>query len=261
MFSTQNTIEKKKRSRKRKVSNTNQQSEEITHTFKVIVVGESGVGKTSYIKQFAKQMFSPYYKTTIGVDCVSRVVNHDDDSIIRLQLFDIAGQERFHGLTRVFYRDAMAAIIVYDVTRPDTLDNVRFWKCDIDEKVYLPHTNISIPCVLIGNKCDLTSNIPDSTIDQITKELSFVSHIQVSAKENKNVDESIHEVIGHCLKGYNEVFEVIDTMSTCSTATTTTTTDYTSEYDDFVFVDHVDIMDADSSPSKYNNKRKIRCCT
>ena len=88
----------------------------------MIVVGEVGTGKTSLVRQFISQSFSNNYKSTIGVDFALKVIRWDADTQVRLQLWDIAGQERFGSMTRVYYKDAVGVIIVYDVTRKPTFE-------------------------------------------------------------------------------------------------------------------------------------------
>lgn len=162
--------------------------------------GELGTGKTSFIKRYVHQFFSQNYRATIGVDFALKVLNWDQSTIIRLQLWDIAGQERwvrrlsrqlwidfidffihrFGNMTRVYYKEAVGAFIVwvlidlkpfehkfneilcfsFDVTRSATFDAVLKWKQDLDSKVSLPDGS-QIPCILLANKvkrCDLLSS-------------------------------------------------------------------------------------------------------
>lgn len=99
------------------------------------MVGDIDCGKTSVIKRYVHNTFSHNYKATIGVDFALKVLPWPDNTIIRLQLWDIAGQERYSNMTRVYYREAVGALIVFDVTRPKTFDAVAKWKKDIDSKV------------------------------------------------------------------------------------------------------------------------------
>ena len=122
--------------------------------FKILVIGELGTGKTSFIKRYVHQFFSDHYRATIGVDFALKVLQWDEEgTIVRLQLWDIAGQERFGNMTRVYYKEAVGAILVYDLTRKDTFSAIDRWKTDLDSKVVLPDGR-NIPCVLVGNKCD-----------------------------------------------------------------------------------------------------------
>nr|XP_053633154.1 uncharacterized protein LOC128689093 [Cherax quadricarinatus] len=105
------------------------------HLYKILVIGELGTGKTSIIKRYVHQFFSQHYRATIGVDFALKVLNWDSNTVIRLQLWDIAGQERFGNMTRVYYKEAVGAFVVFDVTRAQTFDAVTKWKTDLDTKV------------------------------------------------------------------------------------------------------------------------------
>ena len=127
--------------------------EQVKKIIKIIVVGEMGTGKTSLIRQYVQGFFSEFYKTTIGVDFANKDIKRDDNVTISLQLWDIAGQERYGNMTRVYYQEACAAFVVFDVTRKSSLDLSIEWKKDIDEKV-LTAQNTPIPSLLLGNKIE-----------------------------------------------------------------------------------------------------------
>ncbi|KAF3420767.1 hypothetical protein E2986_09648 [Frieseomelitta varia] len=166
--------------------------EKREHLYKILVIGELGAGKTSIIKRYVHQFFSQHYRATIGVDFALKVLNWDPHTIIRLQLWDIAGQERFGNMTRVYYKEAVGAFIVFDVTRSATLDAVVKWKQDLDSKVQLPDGS-PIPCVLLANKCDQQKeglvNSP-AKMDEYCKEKNFAGWFETSAKENINIEEA-----------------------------------------------------------------------
>jgi len=166
---------------------------------KVLVVGNVATGKTSVINRFARNRFSRDYQTTIGVDFALKRVKAAAGAELNVQLWDIAGQERFAGLSRIFYTHAVAAIIVYDITARDTFDAVIRWKQDIDAKVFLP-SGARIPVLLLGNKCDLLDEghqpcIPTQDLDNFLNANSFYAHYLCSAKTGVNVKEAcIHLV-------------------------------------------------------------------
>ncbi|XP_026462442.1 ras-related protein Rab-32 isoform X3 [Ctenocephalides felis] len=167
-------------------------NERREYLYKILVIGELGTGKTSIIKRYVHQFFSQHYRATIGVDFALKVLNWDSDSVVRLQLWDIAGQERFGNMTRVYYKEAVGAFLVFDVTRSVTFDAVHKWKADLDAKVQLPDGS-PIPCILLANKCDqpkegLASS--PSKLDEFVKEKGFAAWFETSAKENVNIEEA-----------------------------------------------------------------------
>jgi len=159
---------------------------------KVLVVGDIGTGKTSIIRRYVHNVFSQHYKCTIGVDFALKVINLDENTIVRLQLWDIAGQERFGNMTRVYYREAVAAFIVFDITRTSTFEAVLKWKEDIDTKVFLSNGD-KIPVVLLANKCDIIDNkgVNNSALlDEFCKENGFIGWFATSAKDDIGINDA-----------------------------------------------------------------------
>ncbi|PRP77305.1 lightoid-like [Planoprotostelium fungivorum] len=164
------------------------------HVYKILVVGEQGCGKTSFIHQYVNHTFSKTYRATIGVDFALKSLNWDSKTNIRLQLWDIAGQERFGHMTRVYYKEAVGAMVVFDITKEKTLQAVPKWKNDIDDNLD------NIPVVLLANKCDLAEQPLDKAyMEQFCKENGFIGWFETSAKDNINVDESGHYLVEHIL--------------------------------------------------------------
>lgn len=170
------------------------------YLFKVLVIGELGVGKTSIIKRYVHQLFSQHYRATIGVDFALKVINWDSKTLVRLQLWDIAGQERFGNMTRVYYKEAVGAFVVFDITRGSTFEAVSKWKHDLDSKVKLANGN-PIPSVLLANKCDQKKESTNnaSLMDNFCKETGFLGWFETSAKDNINVDEAARFLVENIL--------------------------------------------------------------
>jgi len=182
---------------------------------KVLVVGDVATGKTSVIKRYVRNTFSRDYVTTIGVDFALKRVKVDDVDL-NVQLWDIAGQEMFTGLSRIFYTHAVAAIIVYDLFQPDTFQSAANWKKDIDAKVFLPSGN-KIPVLLLGNKDDLLEEkngdgrqpdpqdpsakrsgaipVSDEEIQRFVKEHNFFAHFKCSAKTGHNIRQACANLV------------------------------------------------------------------
>ncbi|XP_076782961.1 ras-related protein Rab-32 [Arvicanthis niloticus] len=181
------------------------------HLFKVLVIGELGVGKTSIIKRYVHQLFSQHYRATIGVDFALKVLNWDSRTLVRLQLWDIAGQERFGNMTRVYYKEALGAFIVFDISRSSTFDAVLKWKNDLDSKVHLPNGS-PIPAVLLANKCDQKdSSQSPSEMDQFCKDHGFTGWFETSAKDNINIDEATRFLVENMLANQQSIpIEEID---------------------------------------------------
>uniref|UniRef100_T1PJR8 Ras family protein n=1 Tax=Musca domestica TaxID=7370 RepID=T1PJR8_MUSDO len=180
---------------------TSANAEKREHLYKILVIGELGTGKTSFIKRYVHQFFSQNYRATIGVDFALKVLHWDPNTIVRLQLWDIAGQERFGNMTRVYYKEAVGAFIVFDVTRSGTFDCVSKWKEDLDSKVQLPDGS-PIPCILLANKCDqdkqgMVTNA--EKMDEYVKEHGFAGWFETSAKENINIDEAARALVNKIL--------------------------------------------------------------
>nr|AMZ00344.1 Ras superfamily small GTPase Rab32 [Nilaparvata lugens] len=174
--------------------------------FKILVIGELGAGKTSIIKRYVHEFFSQNYRATIGVDFALKVLNWDQNTVVRLQLWDIAGQERFGNMTRVYYKEAVGALIVFDVTRAATFDAVLKWKQDLDSKVQLPDGS-PIPCILLANKCDQPKEgiVNDKEkMNEYCKQNNFSDWFETSAKENINIDNAAKCLVEKILQ--NEKF-------------------------------------------------------
>ncbi|XP_044764977.1 ras-related protein Rab-38 isoform X1 [Coccinella septempunctata] len=172
------------------------------HLYKVLVIGDLATGKTSIIKRYVHRFFSQNYRATIGVDFALKVINWDENTVIRLQLWDIAGQERYGNMTRVYFKEAVGAFIVFDCTRMNTFESVKNWKTDLDSKVLLADGS-KIPCVLLANKCDqpkegIVNN--SHQMDEYCKTEGFAAWFATSAKDNINIDEAAKVLIERILE-------------------------------------------------------------
>jgi len=164
-------------------------------TYKILVVGDLAVGKTSLILKYMNGVFSEFYRATIGVDFALKELHWDPKTLVRLQLWDIAGQERYANVTRVYYREAIGALVVFDVTRASTFEAAKKWKLDIDQKVTLPNGD-PLPVVLVANKIDLVKNpCNEELMNNFCKEYGFIEWFGTSAKENLNISESLNSLV------------------------------------------------------------------
>jgi len=157
---------------------------------KVIILGDSGVGKTSLMNQYVHKRFSNQYKATIGADFLTKEVMIDD-KLVTLQIWDTAGQERFQSLGVAFYRGADSCVLVYDMTDAKSFDNLENW---MDE--FLVHASPknpeSFPFVVLGNKADLAKKRQVTSTKATTwcQSKGDIPHFETSAKEALNVEQA-----------------------------------------------------------------------
>ncbi|GAA5939606.1 Rab family GTPase YPT1 [Sporobolomyces koalae] len=153
--------------------------------FKLLLIGDSGVGKSCLLLRFADDTYTESYISTIGVDFKIRTIELEGKTV-KLQIWDTAGQERFRTITSSYYRGAHGIIVVYDVTDADTFSNVKQWLQEIDR-----YACEGVNKLLVGNKSDLTSkkvveyNVAKEFADQIG-----VSILETSAKNATNVEQA-----------------------------------------------------------------------
>eukprot|EP00040_Diaphanoeca_grandis_P001983 m.20232 g.20232 ORF g.20232 m.20232 type:complete len:385 (-) comp12822_c0_seq1:277-1431(-) len=172
-------------------------AQEEEHMLKILVVGDTGTGKTTFIKRYASGIFVEKYKATIGVDFAlkTHIINNMS---VTVQLWDIAGQERFGAMTHVYYKEAVAAMIMFDCTRKDTFDSVKQWKGDIDDKVMLSDDS-PIPVLLVGTKSDLLhetkSCITPKDLELYAKSQGYIGAFTCSSKNGDGVSEAAEKLV------------------------------------------------------------------
>ena len=120
------------------------------HLFKLLIIGESGVGKTCLLLRFTDDSFTANHLTTIGIDFKIKIINLEN-KLIKLQIWDTAGQERFRTITKTYYKGAHGIILTYDVTDENSFKNIKNWIKQIEQNA---QTNVCK--VRVGNKCDKT---------------------------------------------------------------------------------------------------------
>ncbi|KAM8863824.1 ras-related protein Rab-7L1-like [Spinachia spinachia] len=169
------------------------------HLLKILIVGDGNVGKSSFVHRYVNGQFSQTYKMTMGVDYSMKVLLWSEKEKITLQIWDIAGQERFISMNRIYYKGALGCVVMFDVTNSASFLSCRHWKQDLDNKAMLPNGN-SIPCILLANKCDLAQRVVSGdSIDRFSKANGFVSWMEVSVKENKNIGEAMRILVQEIL--------------------------------------------------------------
>lgn len=171
--------------------------------FKLVLLGESAVGKSSIVQRFVKNSFDEFRESTIGAafltqtiklsneDINNNDVNSDSDGIIiKFEIWDTAGQERYRSLASMYYRNAQAAIVVYDITQLESLDKAKYWI-----KELLKQASSDIIIALVGNKIDLESErkISNDEIIALSNELNLLN-FQVSAKTGENIQDLFKQI-------------------------------------------------------------------
>ncbi|CAH1425697.1 ras-related protein RABA1f [Lactuca sativa] len=164
--------------------------DDYDYLFKVVLIGDSGVGKSNLLSRFTRNEFSLESKSTIGVEFATRSIRVDE-KIIKAQIWDTAGQERYRAITSAYYRGAVGALIVYDTTRHVTFENVERWLKELRD-----HSDSNIVIMLVGNKADLRHLRAVSTEDAKTfAEKENTYFMETSALEAMNVEDSFTEVL------------------------------------------------------------------
>ena len=163
--------------------------------FKIMVIGESKVGKTSVIKKYTQNKFGGVYLTTVGVDFQDKIINIDDKKI-RLQIWDTAGQERFRNITKNYFNSSNGFLLIYDITDKDSLEHLNFWSAQI--QLNAPEKS---KCVLVGNKCDLEGSRAVSKEEgKIYAEKNKIKFFETSAKDGTNINEVFEYIANEIYK-------------------------------------------------------------
>ena len=155
------------------------------YLFKLLLIGDSGVGKSCLLLRFADNTYTDSYISTIGVDFKIRTLEIDGKTV-KLQIWDTAGQERFRTITSSYYRGAHGIIVVYDVTDKVSFNNVKQWLGEIDR-----YACQSVNKLLVGNKADLTEKkvVEFNEAKEFADSLG-ISFLETSAKSSQNVEEA-----------------------------------------------------------------------
>ncbi|XP_031572326.1 ras-related protein Rab-13-like isoform X2 [Actinia tenebrosa] len=177
-------------------------TKEFDLQYKVIVIGETAVGKSSLIRRYAnpEQPFTSNMISTVGIDFVN-VDTKVDDLTVRLQIWDTAGQERFRTMTKSQFRGTKGVLLVYDITKDFSYDQLQFWIKSIKESK-LDHEEF----LIVGNKYDLNDEreVPKTRGEELAKSLG-VKYMETSAKTGRNVKEVFHSLATQ-MKDANDPF-------------------------------------------------------
>ena len=163
--------------------------------FKLVLIGDSGVGKTNILTRYTKNEFSLATQATVGVEFGSKIIKKND-KLIKLQIWDTAGQERYKSITSAYYKGSKGAFVVYDISRKPTFENVDKWIGELK-------TNASedVLIMLVGNKSDLEDK-REVQIDEVKKkaEQYKIAFCETSALEGKNIEQAFDSLIDEIAK-------------------------------------------------------------
>lgn len=169
----------------------------VDHLIKVIVIGNSAVGKTALVKRYAQNCFEDKYDSTIGIDFASRNI-YINDINVKVQIWDTAGQERFHSITKSYMRGVQGAIFVFDVCNMQSFLDIDKWNNDID----MTEGNNNTKKLLVGNKKDLVEHrvVPRKEAEEYAKNYGML-YVELSAKDGgKEITEAFNTMVDKVLQ-------------------------------------------------------------
>ena len=176
---------------------TNIISEEYNIIFKVVLIGDSSVGKTNILSRYIKDDFSIETKNTVGVEFGSKIIKYKENTI-KIQIWDTAGQERYRSITNAYYKGAKAAMVVYDISKRSTFDNIDKWINELknsgDEDVFI---------LIVGNKCDLEEQREINQEEAGKKaEMFKCAFIETSAMQAVNIEKAFNILVENVSKKF-----------------------------------------------------------
>ncbi|XP_075894262.1 ras-related protein Rab-8B [Nelusetta ayraudi] len=157
------------------------------YLFKLLLIGDSGVGKTCLLFRFSEDSFNTTFISTIGIDFKIRTIELEGKRV-KLQIWDTAGQERFRTITTAYYRGAMGIMLVYDICNEKSFENIKNWIRNIEE-----HASSDVEKMILGNKCDMADRRQVSKDRGEKLAIDYgVKFMETSAKSSLNVEEAFY---------------------------------------------------------------------
>ena len=202
--------------------------QKIDYKFKIMILGESKIGKTCFITRYTNNNFSGAYLTTVGIDFQSKIITLNNKTI-KLQLWDTAGQERFRNITKNYYQTSHGFIVAYDISENESFKYVKHWLNDINNNA---PKNVKV--ILIGTKCDLERKISKEEGEKIALE-NNIKFFETSAKDNINVKETFESLTLDILKYMEDEEKIEDNRNSI-------------------------VFERESAKDKNKEKKKKKCC-
>ena len=171
--------------------------------YKILLLGDSSVGKTCFLMRYTDNTFQEIHMSTIGLDSKLKNVQLDDGKIVKIQIWDTAGQDRFRSITKNYYKGAHGIILIYDITNKKSFENVRNWINQIKEEV-----SEKVSIILVGNKIDDEEHrvVPTVEGEKLSKELGLM-FFECSAKSGINIDSTFNELVKTTVENYSKVIK------------------------------------------------------
>mmetsp|Transcript_14237 Transcript_14237/g.18616 ORF Transcript_14237/g.18616 Transcript_14237/m.18616 type:complete len:209 (+) Transcript_14237:189-815(+) len=183
------------------------EGESYDHIFKIVLLGDSGVGKSNLVWRFTKNEFNQDSKSTIGVEFATKTVQIEDNKMVKAQIWDTAGQERYRSIASSYYRGALGALLVYDITDQNSFNNAPMWLKEVEE-------NSEKDCLimLVGNKMDLTEQRQVSVRDgRSYARKNGLAFIETSALDSTGVETAFQRILQEIYK--QQAKKVLDSES------------------------------------------------
>ena len=170
-------------------------NETYDEKIKLMVIGETRVGKTSLIKKYTKNEFGGAYLTTVGIDFQEKIIKIDD-KVVKLQIWDTAGEERFRNIAKNYFHTSNGFLLVYDISNKESFEKLNFWNEQI--KINAPENT---KCIVIGNKTDLNDKREVSQMEgeKLSKEYKL-GFYETSAKDGNNVNKVFEDLASEIMK-------------------------------------------------------------
>ncbi|KFM61149.1 Ras-related protein Rab-8A, partial [Stegodyphus mimosarum] len=180
------------------------------YLFKLLLIGDSGVGKTCILFRFSEDTFNSTFISTIGIDFKIKTIELDGKKI-KLQIWDTAGQERFRTITTAYYRGAMGIMLVYDVTNERSFENIKNWIRNIEE-----HASTDVEKMILGNKCDVHDRrqVSKERGEQLAVEYG-IRFMETSAKNSINVQDAFMSLARDIKTKMEKKMEATQPSKTC----------------------------------------------
>ena len=171
--------------------------------YKILLLGDASVGKSCFLMRYTENTFQEIHMSTIGLDYKLKNVQLEDGKMVKIQIWDTAGQDRFRSITKNYYKGAHGIILLYDVTNKSTFNNVRNWIGQIKEEV-----SDKVSIILVGNKIDDEENrvVKEEEGAKIANEFGLI-FFECSAKSGINIDNAFNELVKRTVENYSKIKE------------------------------------------------------